>query len=186
MNADRPKFTCPEGNHDATLCFTVPANDAARAVVRLADAGTTQSAPEPSQAATEAHSDQDRVQRYGEALGEAMGCHNGAACDECAVGVDAVMAVADAEQAELRAEVERLTAERDAAQEHVAYHLRDYSLNSEATGDLAVDMAAYTGRLKIRAEAAEAKVARVEALAQYDPPRGYTADDLRAALDGDA
>ncbi|WP_460791376.1 hypothetical protein [Nocardioides maradonensis] len=39
--------------------------------------------------------------------------------------------------------------ERDEAQEHVAYHLRDYALNSEPTGDLAVDMASYAGRLKV-------------------------------------
>lgn len=39
--------------------------------------------------------------------------------------------------------------ERDEAQEHVAYHLRDYALNSELTGDLAVDMASYAGRLKV-------------------------------------
>lgn len=56
--------------------------------------------------------------------------------------------------AALRAEVERLTVERDAAQEHVAYHLRDFRPGSDdrATGDLAVDMAAYSGRLKAEVE----------------------------------
>ena len=75
----------------------------------------------------------ERVQRYGEALGKAMGCHNGAACDECVAGADAVMAVVDAEQAELRAKVERLKRN--------------------------------TAGLYARAHAAEARLARVDALA---------------------
>ena len=46
--------------------------------------------------------------------------------------------------------IARLTAERDSAQEHLAYHLRDFrpGVDMGATGDLAVDMAAYAGRLK--------------------------------------
>jgi hypothetical protein len=82
--------------------------------------------------------------------------------------------LADAEHAELRAEIRRLTEERDTANEHVAYHLRDYSFNGEATGDLAVDMALYAGRMRIRAEAAEraladerAKVAAARAEADW-------------------
>lgn len=62
-----------------------------------------------------------------------------------------------------RADNERLTVERDAAQEHVAYHLRDFQPTGDMklTGDLAVDMAAYAGRLRIRAEAAEAENERL-------------------------
>ena len=66
-------------------------------------------------------------------------------------------------QAELRAEIERLRAALDSSQEHVAYHLRDYALNTEPTGDLAVDMADYAGRMKIRAEVAEAEAAELRA-----------------------
>lgn len=87
--------------------------------------------------------------------------------------------------------------ERDEAQEHVAYHLRDYALNSEPTGDLAVDMARFAGRLRVRAEAAEQRLAAVRALADeweadypsdlaacdYAPDKWWR--DLRAAL-GDA
>lgn len=51
--------------------------------------------------------------------------------------------------------------ERDSAQEHLAYHLADYQLNSEPTGDLAVDMAAWARRQRDRADRAEAEVARL-------------------------
>jgi len=64
----------------------------------------------------------------------------------------------------LLAEVERLRAERDAAHEHLAYHLRDFrpGLDDKATGDLAVDMAAYAGRLK-------AEVDRLRAILDAHP-----------------
>ena len=63
----------------------------------------------------------------------------------------------------LLAEIERLTAERDAAQEHVAYHLRDFhpGADDQASGDLAVDMAAYAGRWRARAEIAERELAKL-------------------------
>lgn len=117
----------------------------------------------------------DRLTRYAEAVG--LSDQTGWVDSQDALTVaSAVMAVADAEMAELRAEVERLEAEVDSAQEHVAYHLRDYSLNSELTGDLAVDMAAYSGRLRIRAEAAE------RALAAKTPLVTITAKQYAEAL----
>lgn len=56
-----------------------------------------------------------------------------------------------------------VTAERDEAQRHIAYHLHDFrpAADMVATGDLAVDMAAYAGRLKDRAEKAEAEKTRL-------------------------
>lgn len=73
----------------------------------------------------------------------ALSMHDPMECEEIDVELDearqwqalserkAVEFRARAESAE--AEVERLRGERDAAQEHVAYHLRDYALNSELT-----------------------------------------------------
>ena len=103
---------------------------------------------------------------------------------------------------DLIARVRDPDAERDSAQEHVAYHLRDYALNSELTGDPAADMAKYAGRLKTRAEQAEAEVSalratveRVEALRDsYEADAANedhggelwstTAGAITAALDG--
>jgi hypothetical protein len=140
----------------------------------------------------------ERVQRYAKALGWRRDIEAGAIRAMLDEQVQRVMAVADAELAELRSENERLREERDAAQEHVAYHLRDYSLNGEAAGDLAVDMAAYSGRLRIRAEAAERELAderairaRVEVLlCEYEttqpkrPAWQSVANNIRAALAG--
>lgn len=66
--------------------------------------------------------------------------------------------------AALMAEAER---ERDGAQEHIARWLADNAPEPDGhagtlTGDLAVDMAAYAGRLKERAEAAEARATAAE------------------------
>lgn len=78
----------------------------------------------------------------------------------------------------LAARAETVAAERDAAltkwheaQEHIAYHLRDFRPTADmaATGDLAVDMAAYADRCKARAESAEAALAA--RAAQPDPLR---------------
>jgi hypothetical protein len=102
-------------------------------------------------------SNEERVQRYAKEI--ALACGYADPLRQHQISARAVMAVADAEHAELRAEIRRLTEERDTANEHVAYHLRDYSLNGEATGDLAVDMALYAGRMRIRAEAAERALA---------------------------
>lgn len=59
----------------------------------------------------------------------------------------------------LRAEVEALRTERDEAQEHIAYHLRDFRPNADmkATGDLAVDMVAYASRWATQRDAARAE-----------------------------
>lgn len=53
-----------------------------------------------------------------------------------------------------REEAER---QRDEAQEHVAYHLRDFvpGDDDQVTGDLAVDMTRYADRMKARADKAE-------------------------------
>lgn len=106
----------------------------------------------------------------------------------------AVMKVADAEQAELRAEVERLKRERD----------NIGCSRFTCADDLGRANRAHDAQ-KERAEAAEraladerAKVARVESLAaEYEErssdtenaehyPWGVAADDIRAALAGDA
>lgn len=63
----------------------------------------------------------------------------------------------------LVARIRELEGERDQAQQHVAYHLNDYRLNSEPTADLAVEMAGYATRLRARAEAAEARCRDLEA-----------------------
>lgn len=132
---------------------------------RLADAGTTPSAPEPSQATTEAHGNEERVARYVEAVSRSMVQPLGALPPGIA---RAVMAVADAEQAELRAEVERLRRWKAEAAE-VILGLQDVGralgvgLGEQITGRSGLDAAK---RLIERAEAAEAKVARVEALAE--------------------
>ena len=64
------------GLPDCQECAQIMAEMEAREVSeRLADAGTTQSAPEPSQAATEAHSDEERVARYVEAANAATERH---------------------------------------------------------------------------------------------------------------
>lgn len=64
-------------------------------------------------------------------------------------------------------ELARVRAERDSAQEHLAYHLADFrpGADLEATGDLAVDMAAYAQRLA-------ARLAAVEALHYPEPKHG--------------
>jgi len=163
---------------------------------RLADAGTTQSAPEPSQAATEAQGDDERVRRYAEAIYAADQARNpeipfGFELNEWGKEARAVMAVADAEQAELRAEVERVWRyfETDAAA------LRERAEAAEAkVGDLEMSLAVESAK---RA-AAEAKVARVEALHSKWATARNISDGrpnpvligisamLRAALDGDA
>ena len=87
------------------------------------------------------------------------------AVDELTAGLRATLEARTAALTRTIDRAEKAETERDEAQEHVAYHLRDYSLNSEATGDLAVDMAAYSGRMRTRAEKAEEKLRQVEALA---------------------
>lgn len=84
-----------------------------------------------------------------------------------------VLALLDALQA-AEAQLATLQGKLADTQEHIAYHLRDFRPGDDmkATGDLAVDMAAFAERMKARAEAAEAKhaalVERVEAvLAQH-------------------
>jgi signal transduction histidine kinase len=96
--------------------------------------------------------------------------------------------------------VHQARAERDAAQEHIAYHLRDFRPTADmaATGDLAVDMVAYADRLKVRGEAAEQQLAdlRASITALADDPAAQSWDDvlltyvrtdrLRALLDDPA
>lgn len=68
---------------------------------------------------------------------------------------------------ELRELLAKAEAERDSAQEHLAYHLADYQLNSEPTGDIAVDIAVWARRQRDRADAAEAKLTALrEAIAE--------------------
>lgn len=98
----------------------------------------------------------EREQRYTEAIRGASSLYG--EYDE-GDQVERVMAVADAEQDELRAEIERLT----------------------GLVSLWMDR---TQRAVDRAEAAEAKVARVEAVANDE--FGFTYDAIRAALDGDS
>ena len=132
------------------------------AAQRLADAGTTQSAPEPSRAATEAPSDDERREdRYADIIIDGQQDY-----EHPHARARRVMAVADAEQAELRVEVESLR------------NLLTYSEGRTS---------------QHRAEAAEAKVARVEALAdewatvgKHDKAAKRAHDKLRRALDGDA
>jgi len=70
-----------------------------------------------------------------------------------------------AELRDSRARIAEVEAERDRAQEHMAYHLHDFRPMADmaATGDLAVDMAAFAERMESRAEAAEQKVTALEA-----------------------
>lgn len=93
--------------------------------------------------------------------------------------------------AALEAEVVRLRAEADEAQRHLAYHLADFrpGADEKATGDLAVDMAAYATRQRARADAAEAVIERVQGLspltAKYLDGGMFNAvrlDDLLTAL----
>ena len=73
--------------------------------------------------------------------------------------------------------IARLTAERDSAQEHLAYHLRDFrpGVDMGATGDLAVDMAAYAGRLNTERDRLRSGI---EALAdEWERQRDYCATD---------
>jgi hypothetical protein len=114
---------------------------------RLADAGTPQSAPEPSQAATEAHSDEERVRKYAKEI--ALACGYVDPMRQHKISARAAIAVADAEQAELRAEVEALKGwltDARAALRNMDRLLTE--VNSDAD----------------RMEAAEVKVARLEAL----------------------
>jgi hypothetical protein len=89
--------------------------------------------------------------------------------------------------AEVEGEVERLRHERDSAQEHMAYHLRDFRPNADmaATGDLAVDMAAFAERMMAERDAARAAVERVEAYIE-ECEYGHIQAALRAALRGEA
>lgn len=86
--------------------------------------------------------------------------------------------------------LEKAEQERDAAQEHIANHLRDYIPTSDEagdnplTGDLAVDMAAYAGRLRERAEKAEAALARVKALVDEDDAFGDLVGTIAETLRG--
>ena len=78
-------------------------------------------------------------------------------------------------------DIERLTAERDSAQEHLAYHLRDFrpGVDHQASGDLAVDMAAYAGRLKIERDQALAAVEQVRRETREQVAREIEADQDR-------
>lgn len=58
--------------------------------------------------------------------------------------------------------IRALVAERDELQHHIAYHLNDYRVNREATGDLAVDMATYANRLRAALEAEREAFKRLE------------------------
>lgn len=99
----------------------------------------------------------------------------------------AVIALADAEQAELRADL--AYAQADARHWHSGWGRADAELR-DARAAL-VNMDRLVTEANAAAESAEAKVARVEALMPPDLElieAGYwvLASDLRAALDGDA
>ena len=160
---------------------------------------------------TEPPARDERVQRYAEALGWRRDAESGAIRAMLDEQVQRVMAVADAEQAELRAEVERW---REKAQESGAAYANANSKHHEELDRanrlerLADTLAGKAVNLEDRARAAEAeaakladKVARVEAALDVPSNHSDTCDSLsscsscdlecdchvstfRAALDG--